>query len=155
MIQLIQDDLPIRLFHFKQALEADAVVTKRLYLVKSEYRAPFRVFLEAHQTLLRAPPMEMVQSCLKSPSRSKSEDPGKELQTLLKTPALIEVLALERELEQLEQAIGQALYPFTELARNLDQRKARLKVIPGVLEEGQIIPLQKTLRVSFVLPTCP
>jgi hypothetical protein len=38
LIQLIQDDLPMRLYHFRQAMEKEALVTKRLYLVKCEYR---------------------------------------------------------------------------------------------------------------------
>lgn len=149
LIQLIQDDLPMRLYHFRQAMEADAVVTKRLYLVKSEYRAPFRAFLEAHQTLLRAPAMDLVESYLQSSKSRKGEDPSKEMQALLKTPALVELLALERESEQLEQDIGQALYPFSELARNLDQRKARLKVVPGVIEDDQLMDLQNTVGVSY------
>lgn len=151
LISLIMEDLPMRLYHFRQAMEADAVVTKRLYLVKSEYRAPLRAFLEAHQTLLRAPSMELVESCLQSKSArgGKSKSLGDNFQTLLKNPALVELLALERQSEQLEQDIGQALYPFTELARNLDQKKARIKVVPGVVEEDQLTDLQNTVRVSL------
>lgn len=54
LVQLIEDDLPMRLYQFKQALDTDAVVTKRLYLVKCEYRAVriyesyvFTIFLQS------------------------------------------------------------------------------------------------------------
>jgi hypothetical protein len=149
LVQLVQEDLPLRLYHFNQAMQADAVVTKRLYLVKSEYRAPFRAFLEAHQSLLKAPPLERVEACLSSKSRS-SDDLGRDFQTLLKTPALIELLALEREIEQLEENIGHVLYPFSELARNLDQRKARVKAVSGVIEQDELHDLENALRVSNV-----
>ena len=148
LIQLVQEDLPMRLYHFNQAMHADAVVTKRLYLVKSEYRAPFRAFLEAHQSLLKAPPLEKVEACLSTKSRT-GDDRGMGFQKLLKTPALVELLALEREIEQLEENIGHALYPFSELARTLDQRKARVKAVPGVIEQDQVQDLENSLRVSF------
>lgn len=148
LVQLIQEDLPLRLYHFSQAMQADAVVTKRLYLVKSEYRAPFRAFLEAHQNLLKAPSLEKVEACLSSKSRSE-EDLGKGFQKLLKTPELVELLALEREIEQLEECIGHALYPFSELARTLDQRKARVRPVSGILEPYQVHDLENTLRVRF------
>lgn len=44
LVQLIEDDLPTRLYQFRQACETDAVVTKRLYLVKCEYRAVSLIF---------------------------------------------------------------------------------------------------------------
>lgn len=39
---VLKKDLPTRLFQFRAAMEAESVVTKRLYLIKCEYRAPFR-----------------------------------------------------------------------------------------------------------------
>jgi hypothetical protein len=116
LVQLIEDDLPLRLYQFRQAMEAEAVVTKRLYLVKCEYRAPFRAFLEAHQSLLRAPPMELVDYYLdqhndKSNDRNnvlaKNDDESLEalkskLQSLLNAPELVELLALEMEAETIE-----------------------------------------------------
>jgi hypothetical protein len=146
LIRLVQEDLPMRLYHFHQAMHADAVVTKRLYLVKSEYRAPFRAFLEAHQSLLKAPPLEKVEACLLTKSRN-GDDCAIGFQTLLKTPALVELLALEREIEQLEENIAHALYPFSELARTLDQRKARVKAVPGVIEQDQVQDLERSIRV--------
>jgi hypothetical protein len=151
LIQLIQDDLPMRLYHFRQAMEAEAVVTKRLYLVKCEVRAPFRAFLEAHQSLLRAPPMKLVKHYLQPKQKPQDHDNKDNLQSLLKTPALVELLALEQECEQLELDMGQALFPFSELARSLDHKKARLKVVLGVVEEDQLASLQETVRVRSIL----
>lgn len=117
LVQLIEDDLPIRLYQFRQAMEAEAVVTKRLYLVKCEYRAPFRAFLEAHQSLLRAPPMQLVDDYLEQHDkanqgdRKSAENHGdgeslealkSKLQKLLNAPELVELLALEMEAETLE-----------------------------------------------------
>lgn len=150
LFQLVQEDLPMRLYHFNQAMQADSVVTKRLYLVKSEYRAPFRAFLEAHQTLLKAPSLEHVEACLSSKSRA-GDNLGKNFQQLLKTPALVELLALEREIEQLEQDIGQAIYPFSELARTLDHRKARVKAVSGVIQADQLGYLEDLVRVRYHL----
>jgi hypothetical protein len=106
LVHLIQDDLLIRLFHFREAMEAEAVVTKRLYLVKCEYRAPFRTFLEAHQSLLRAPPLELVHQYLEQKASAESADALKsKFQSLLRTPLLVELLALEKECEQIESRV--------------------------------------------------
>jgi hypothetical protein len=39
LLQLVQDDLPVRLYQFRCAMDAESVVTKRFYLFKCEYRA--------------------------------------------------------------------------------------------------------------------
>lgn len=157
LLQLIQDDIPMRLYQFRQAMEADVVVTKRLYLVKSEYRVPFRSFLESHQSLLRAPPMELVDRFLMQHSSSSSSDTSKaseseqlktHLQSLLTRPELIEMLALEMELEQVELKLGEALFPFSELARTLDHKRARLKTVPKIVDHDELPSLQECVRVS-------
>lgn len=157
LLQLIQDDIPMRLYQFRQAMEADVVVTKRLYLVKSEYRVPFRSFLESHQSLLRAPPMELVDRFLMQHNSSSSSDTGKaseseqlktHLQSLLTKPELIEMLALEMELEQVELKLGEALFPFSELARTLDHKRARLKTVPKIVDHDELPALQECVRVS-------
>lgn len=148
LIQLVLEDLPMRLHHFRQAMEAEAVVTKRLYLVKSEYRAPFRAFLEAHQTLLKAPHMSLVESYLQDRSSKKKASQEKELEVLLKTPALIELLALERECELMEIEMGQTLFPFSEFSRSLDHKKVRIKPVKGILDETQLPTIQESIRVS-------
>ncbi|KAL3941677.1 MAG: hypothetical protein SGARI_000519 [Bacillariaceae sp.] len=154
---LIQDDIPVRLYQFRQAMEAEVVVTKRLYLVKSEYRVPFRSFLEAHQSLLRAPPMELVDQYLEQSDTGGKKDGGAEdlkaeLQSLLHKPELIEMLALERECEETELALGEALFPFSELARSLDHKRARLKTVRGVVDYDELPLLQEFVRrLKYVL----
>jgi len=147
LIQLIQEDLPLRLLHFKQAMNAEEVVTKRLYLVKCEYRGPFRHFLEAHQSLLEAPSMEVVDYFLEGEVESyDSEDQEEYLQELLETPQLRWMLALEKDMETFELDLGKALFPFSELARALDHKKARIRAVPGVVEEDEVAELQETVR---------
>jgi hypothetical protein len=152
MLMLVQEDLPMKLYHFKTAMEADSVVTKRLYLVKCEFRAPFRAFLEAHQSVQRAPSKELVELYLKQLLANQS--PPKEtckakLQALLETPQLLEFLALEKEGEELEMDMGRALFAFSELARILDHKRAQLKNVPGVLEAEDLYQLEETVRVSL------
>jgi hypothetical protein len=161
LAQLISDDIPVRLYQFRQAMEAEVVVTKRLYLVKCEYRVPFRSFLEAHQMLLRTPPMELVDHYLrqrssgggssgdKSNETSELDDLKAKLQSLLNTPELIEMLALEMKGEKIELALGEALFPFSELARSLDHKKARLKAVPGILKYNELPKIQECVRVSI------
>eukprot|EP00934_Nitzschia_sp_Nitz4_P004832 Nitzschia sp. Nitz4//scaffold21_size171442//73956//75951//NITZ4_002163-RA/size171442-augustus-gene-0.202-mRNA-1//-1//CDS//3329542417//4822//frame0 len=152
LLQLIHDDLPMRLYQFRQAMMAEAVVTKRLYLVKSEYRAPFRAFMEAHQTLYRAPSLDLVESYL-NPKKAKEDTlSAEDLDVLLKDPTLVELLVLERECEKLEVDIAKAIYPFAELARALEQKKARVKPVPGIVKDVDVPALQEAVRrLKFVL----
>lgn len=147
LIQLVQEDLPLRLLQFKQAMSAEEVVTKRLYLVKCEYRGPFRHFLEAHAALLESPSMRVVDYFLDGDAGSyDSEEQDEKLQDLLETPELVEMLALEKYIEQFELDLGKALFPFSELARTLDHKKARIKAVPGVVEDDEVADLQETVR---------
>mmetsp|Transcript_11709 Transcript_11709/g.24157 ORF Transcript_11709/g.24157 Transcript_11709/m.24157 type:complete len:383 (+) Transcript_11709:276-1424(+) len=159
LVQLVQHDLPLRLFQFRSAMESDAVVTKRLYLVKCEYRAPFRAFLEAHQNILRAPPMELVEHYLnadtaankKKKSQTTSAPEAKaELQALLNRPELAELLALEMEAEKLELDMGKALFPFTELSRLINNK--RIYLDDGVAGLDELPMLRETVRrLGYVL----
>lgn len=150
LVSLIQQDLPMRLHQFRMATEANAAVLKRLYLVKSEYRAPFRAFLEAHQTVQRAPSLEMVKLYLANSNgdakESKTHDNG--LQQALETPELVEALQIEKMLEGLEQQMAKGIFGFTELARAIDYKKAQLTVVPDLVEEEDLQPLNDLLRVS-------
>lgn len=139
---LVQQDLPVRLHQFRAAIESNASVTKRLYLVKCEYRAPFRAFIEAHQTVQRAPSLELVQFYI-SGEETKTENP---LQSLLATPELVEAFALEEQLENLETNMAQALYGFTELARFLDHKRARIMAMGRILEEEDVKDLRSLVR---------
>ena len=149
LLQLLNSDIPARLVQFRAAMEADSVVSKRLYLVKCEYRAPFRAFLEAHQSVQRAPSLGMVNEYL-GLSAAKVEqrvaNAKKRLQKLLETPDLVEALALEQKCEEYEMEMAKALFPFCELARLLDHKRARLKVVPGILSEDTLLDLQETVR---------
>lgn len=152
LILLIQTDIPTRLVQFRTAMEADSVVSKRLYLVKCEYRAPFRAFLEAHQSVLRAPSLTLLDDYMAAPRSNKSSSKQKEsakdqLQSLVENPKLIEALALEQKCEEYEQSMALALLPFCELARFLEHKRARLKIVHSVLEDdGLLFDLQETLR---------
>jgi len=162
LVKLVQNDLPLRLYQFRSAMEAEAVVTKRLYLVKCEYRAPFRAFLEAHQNLLRAPPMELVDYYLNknspnvvaganSSSETISVSPEAlkaELHALVTTPEFVELLSLEMESEKLELDMGKALFPFSELARTLAHKRIYLEVVQGVVGLRELPSLRETVRVS-------
>ena len=154
LVHLVQHDLPLRLYQFRSAMEADAVVTKRLYLVKCEYRAPFRAFLEAHQNILRAPPMELVEHYLSAAADKKKKQSSSpealkaELQALLNTPELVELLALEMEAEKLELDMGKALFPFTELSRLLSNKRIYLDEVKGVEDLDELPSLRETVRVS-------
>ena len=161
LVKLVQNDLPLRLYQFRSAMEAEAVVTKRLYLVKCEYRAPFRAFLEAHQNLLRAPPMELVDYYFNknspnvtgadSSSETISVSPEAlkaELQALVTTPEFVELLSLEMESEKLELDMGKALFPFSELARTLAHKRIYLEVVQGVVALRELPSLRETVRVS-------
>jgi len=88
----------------------------------------------------------LVDSYLQQKSPPSADKLKNDLQSLLKTPELIELLALERECEQIELDMGEALFPFSELARCLDHKKARLKVVPGVVTASELPSLQETVR---------
>ena len=154
LLELVKDDIPVRLHQFKAAVEADSVVSKRLYLVKCEYRAPFRAFLEAHQSVQRAPTVAMVDDYLSmkpAQIKQKREEAQDKLQKLLETPDLLQSLALERACEEVEIEMAKALFPFTEMARIIEHKKARLLVVTGLMDGTKVIELQDLLRVSLPL----
>ena len=57
--------LPSHLNQFRAGVEANAVVSKRLYLVKCEYRAPIRAHMESWLALNAAPKLDLVERYLK------------------------------------------------------------------------------------------
>lgn len=63
--ELLPSTIPARLNQFRAAAEANAVVSKRLYLVKSEYRAPMRALWESYASLNAAPSVELVERYLR------------------------------------------------------------------------------------------
>jgi len=152
LVNLIRRDLKMRLHQFRIATESNSVVLKRLYLVKCEFRAPFRAFLEAHQTVQRAPSLDLVQEFMeksKTPKRHNStlKESTSKLQKLLESPKLVEALHIEELLEGIEQKMAQGIFAFTEVSRFIDGKKAKLRVLPGILEEDELQALQDLLRV--------
>jgi len=153
VLLLLRHDIPSKLHHFRVAVEADGVVTKRLYLVKCEYRAPFRAFLEAHQSVQRAPSMAVVDACLalhnsgdKAALHRRKQETERAVQEQLRKPMLLDALELERRIEEVEIGMARMLLPFTELARFLDNRRARLRAIPDVVTVEQLPALEELLR---------
>eukprot|EP00547_Thalassionema_nitzschioides_P002909 CAMPEP_0194199312 /NCGR_PEP_ID=MMETSP0156-20130528/377_1 /TAXON_ID=33649 /ORGANISM="Thalassionema nitzschioides, Strain L26-B" /LENGTH=518 /DNA_ID=CAMNT_0038924195 /DNA_START=52 /DNA_END=1605 /DNA_ORIENTATION=- len=151
LVDLVRQDLKMRLHQFRVATESNAVVLKRLYLVKCEFRAPFRAFLEAHQTVQRAPSLDLVQEFMekgKTHKRHNStlKESTTKLQKLLENPKLVEALHVEELLEGIEQKMAQGIFAFTEVARLIDCKKAKLKGLPGILEADELQLLQDLLR---------
>lgn len=63
--ELLQTSIPASINKFRAATETNAVVSKRLYLVKCEYRAPMRALWESYTALNAAPRLELVESYLR------------------------------------------------------------------------------------------
>lgn len=62
--ELLPTSIPACLNKFRAGVEANAVVSKRLYLVKCEYRAPMRALWESYMNLNAAPKVGMVKGYL-------------------------------------------------------------------------------------------
>lgn len=155
---LLHDDIPARLTQFKAATEATASLTQRLYLIKCEYRQPYRAYLEAHQAVERAPSVALVQEYQRIATSGSTvykkrnedeealDDPHakQRLQQLLHAPQLVQALAIAQKLEEYERDMLQALHGFTELAQR------GWMVRPSAVTEDSNIPyhwLPSALRV--------
>lgn len=153
VLLLLRHDLPAKLYQFRVAAEADGVVIKRLYLVKCEYRAPFRAFLEAHESIQKAPSISLVDASLalhqsnsKEGLHRRTQATERAAQDALHHPMLIEALELERRIEEVEIGMARMLLPFTDLARYMENRKANFKVVPGAVEASELPALEELLR---------
>ncbi|GAX12192.1 hypothetical protein FisN_1Hh118 [Fistulifera solaris] len=143
----VQVEIPNGLARFRAAFQADATVLKRLYLIKCEYRAPFRAYLEAHYSIRKAPSLTLVEQLLQEGGPTKSNaNLENQFQKLLSKPNLVESLALEQKCAEFEQEMTDALYPFAELARYLDHKKVQLVSVPGVLGAARVPRLKEHLR---------
>lgn len=125
-IGLVKMDIPIRLHQFRLGLESDVAVSKRLYLVKNEYRAPFRAFLEGHTHVQRAPSLELVDSYIKLHQtkdttllKKRRQEINQKKQDLLLNKTLKQIMNLEEKCEEMEVKMAKILLPFCELARLL------------------------------------
>lgn len=158
LLLVVTADLPARLVQYRASIEADSVVSKRLYLVKSEYRAPFRAFLESHQSLQRAPSLDLVDEFKQLPTnmaeqrRTACKD---RLQMLLSTPVLVEALALEQKCEEYEVEMAKALYSFSELARYLDLKRARIAAVHVACEVSLLRDTTRRLKGVLCRKTGP
>lgn len=147
LTNIVQVEIPNGLAKFRAAFQADATVLKRLYLIKCEYRAPFRAYLEAHYSVRRAPSLALVQQLLEEGGPTKSSaNLETRLQEFLSKPNLVESLALEQKCAEFEQEMADGLYPFAELARYLDHKKVQLVSVPGVLVAARVPRLKEHLR---------
>jgi len=153
IMDLMTKTLPARLVHFRIAMEADSILTKRLYLVKCEYRAPFRAFLEAHANVQRAPRLHLLQEYLKlhtsndtSKLESKTLDADNRLSSILKHPNLVTALQCEQQCEISEVSMARMLLPFAELARYIDSKKGRPYSVPSQLNKEDLPKLRELLR---------
>ena len=152
LLLVITRDLPSRLVQFRASIEADALILKRLYLVKLEFRAPFRTFLESHQSLQRAPSLTLVNEYLNFPKNKLEQHRTickDNLQQLLMQPYLVEALALEKTCEDYELAMTETLSGFSDLSRYLLQKRAC--IIPPLEDDEDSIPcnivqLRETIR---------
>jgi hypothetical protein len=77
----------------------------------------------------------------------KRKQADEKLQSLLETPGLVEALSLEKECEMMEVRMAHALFPFTELARVLDNKDAKVRAVPGKLSPDTVPRLQDLLQV--------
>lgn len=156
LIELLRKTLPLRLHQFRSSIEADSVVIKRLYIIKCEYRAPFRGFLEAHENVQRVPRLEAIERATTKRSSNQNRKGGGKtqnretipsephLKTLLETPAFVDVVALEQELDNCETEISNILLPFCNLARFLDSKKAQVRTM--VRERVELQDLLQRLK---------
>ena len=78
--QLLPISIPSSLNQFRAAVEANTVISKRLYLVKCEYRAPLRAHMEGWLAYKAAPKIELVERYLREfhgvNSKSNGEKEG-------------------------------------------------------------------------------
>ena len=173
---LVNIDLPLRLQQFRKALEGDAVVLKRLYLVKCEVRAPFRCFWEGHMKVQKLPDLDLVKRYLDNHKTSDSSNTGNlkglseennfmteeggsrkeaevRIQECIKSKPLLKALEMEMDRERIEMDISKALLPFCQLSKVLGVESGSTNKnlfwvvpIPGVLEENDRKMVFEVLR---------
>ena len=159
LYMLIKVELPDDFASFKAAVSADAVVSKRLYLIKCEYRAPFRGFLESHRNLQRAPDKIIVDEIVslyqasgklldgaKLKLDSMKESALAEKKRILDNTTLVDAFQIEHCCEVMEVAMSRMLHPYAELARLMDSKNYRLKEIQGKLAASDVASFREVLR---------
>jgi len=140
LVKLLKPELVDSLEIFKASVESNAVVSRRLHVVKYEYRAPFRAFLEAHEKMLASPSTDLIKTYLKLHGEQNPKAPTTaprdlklkrnsletSLRELMQNTRFVEAIELEHRCELLELAMAEMIFPFTELARFIEAKKVRL-----------------------------
>ena len=176
LYHVIRINLPSKLCQFRTAVESETIVSKRLYLVKCEYRAPFRAFLESLQTLMKLPSPFLLRDVMQvynstdktntnqnTTSTTGPQDPlpikdNLDLKERLQEATsgladclqhnswLVKALKMEQHLEMLEHSMLQSLAPFTDLARIFDSKKCRIIPYENILEPNKVPALRELLH---------
>ena len=154
ILSLLRYDLNVKLKSFRYAIEADSAVSKRLYLIKNEYRAPFRAYLESFVKVQQAPNLNVVDEYLqlhqdenKSNIKSRKIYAERKIQDCLSNIRLKDTLVLERRCEQLELEMAKQLLPFCELARMLDAKGCLIIEVADVIQAEEVPMIQELLKV--------
>jgi len=150
LAQLIRKDIPDMLSIFKIAMESNATVSRRLYIVKCEYRAPFRAFLESHNKLRSAPSASIVDQYIRLNVENKQQEvkskrlrAKQRIDELLRLPHFVETVKLEQKCEMVEMDMMQMILPFAELACVIDGKKV---TIHPTLSVEEFVALEECLR---------
>ena len=153
--RLLRNDLPLRLRQFRHGIESDTVVSKRLYLVKNEYRAPFRSFLEAHIHVQKAPSRSLVMEYINLHKNKKTKElkerrtqANQTIQECIKSEILTKVLTMEEKCETLEVHMAKMLLPFCEVSRLLMDGRTVVPIVevPDMLEPEDVLRMQELVK---------
>lgn len=165
LVKLLKPELVDSLEIFKASVESNAVVSRRLHVVKYEYRAPFRAFLEAHEKMLASPSTDLIKTYLKLHGEQNPKAPTTtprdlklkrnsletSLRELMQNTRFVEAIELEHRCELLELAMAEMIFPFTELARFIEAKKVRLMHYKVHVDDAtSFYSLLRNLRVLFV-----
>jgi len=165
LVKLLKPELVDSLEIFKASVESNAVVSRRLHVVKYEYRAPFRAFLEAHEKMLASPSTDLIKTYLKLHGEQNPKAPTTtprdlklkrnsletSLRELMHNTRFVEAIELEHRCELLELAMAEMIFPFTELARFIEAKKVRLMHYKVHVDDAtSFYSLLRNLRVLFV-----
>jgi len=165
LVKLLKPELVDSLEIFKASVESNAVVSRRLHVVKYEYRAPFRAFLEAHEKMLASPSTDLIKTYLKLHGEQNPKAPTTtprdlklkrnsletSLRELMHNIRFVEAIELEHRCELLELAMAEMIFPFTELARFIEAKKVRLMHYKVHVDDAtSFYSLLRNLRVLFV-----
>jgi hypothetical protein len=154
IMTLLQNNLPLRLHQFHQGIESDIVVSKRLYLVKTEYRGPFRSFLEAHEYIKKIPEISLVMEYIRlhesDPKMLKEKriKANQKIENCLRNEDLVMAVRAEENSEVFEMNMAKMLLPFCEVARLLMDGRlfAGVVEVPDLLEGNEVLRMQELLR---------